>query len=185
MHYQLISEERALVRWRLCTQDDLRFQMRRQVTSSSNAHNWRGMFLSEDPRSPAIDQFSASGQHEPRFGFERAQMPKLLDFVITRRPVDFIGDQNDIWFLKLYAATVRKAGIFALGFQQITLGIAFPDLNIHFGTIGPSEWSGSHGLIASIDNYSVVRLRSTKPVAPFFLADVGECAGIDQNFLAA
>src|SRR5258706_2889749 len=110
-------------------------------------------------------------------------MPKLLDIMFARKPVDFIGDQNDIRLLKLYAAAVREAGISAFGFQQIARGVAFPGLNTDFGTVGPAERPGSDGLIASVNNYSVVRLRSTKPVAPLLLADVSKCAGIDENFL--
>src|SRR5258708_11063426 len=99
--------------------------------------------------------------------------------MFTRRPVDFIGDKNDIRVLKLYAAPVREAGKFAFRFQQIALRVAFPGLNTDFGTIGPAERPGSDGLIASINSYSVVGLRSTKPVAPLFFADVSKCAGID------
>src|SRR5260370_39035937 len=106
-------------------------------------------------------------------------MPKLVDNMFARRPVDYIGDQNDIRLLKLDAAAVGEAAIGALGFQQIALAVAFPRLNIDFGTIGPSERPGSDSLIASIDNDSIVRLRSTKPVAPFLFGDVSECAWID------
>src|SRR6266567_8637602 len=106
-------------------------------------------------------------------------MPELKNIMFAGRAVDFIGDQNDIRFLKLDAATVREAGIDALGFQQIPLGIGLPGLNVDFRTIGPAERPGMLGLILSIDNYSVVRLRATKPVAPFLFADVSKCAGID------
>src|SRR5258708_32566018 len=99
--------------------------------------------------------------------------------VLARRHVDFIGDQNDIRLLKLYAAAVREAGIGALGFQQIARGIAFPGLNTDSGTIGPSKRPGSDGLIAPINNYCVVGVSSTKPVAPLFFGDVSKCAGID------
>src|SRR5260370_30322644 len=111
-------------------------------------------------------------------------MPKLLDIVFAWRPVDFIADQNDIRLLKLDAAAVGEAGIDAFRFQQIALGIGLPGLNIDFGTVRPSERPGRDGLISSIDNYSVMRLRATKPVAPLLFADVSKCAGIDQNFLA-
>src|SRR2546427_12736724 len=99
-------------------------------------------------------------------------MPKLLDIMFGRRPIDFIGDQNDIRLLKFDAAAVREAGILALGFQQIALGISFPGFNADFGTSRPAERSCSDGLIASIHDDGIVRLRSTKRVAPFLVAYV-------------
>ncbi len=72
-------------------------------------------------------QLSLSSASKGRISLDLAasdpEVPELLDLVFTRRTGDVIGDQENIWLLKLDSSPVREAGVAAFGFENIASGI--------------------------------------------------------------
>src|ERR1700686_1238391 len=76
-----------------------------------------------------------------------------------------------------------EAGIPAFCFQKIAVGVGLPREYRYLGTIRPAERTGGRSLIEPVDPPRVMRPRSAKPVAPFWIADVGVGSRIDQNLV--
>src|SRR5579864_6428164 len=100
-------------------------------------------------------------------------MPKLVYFVIAWRTVDLVNDHYHVWLLKLDAAAVGEACVPAFRFQQIALGARLPRVNLDARATRPSERTSGGGLIQPVDLHGIVGGGATKPIAPFWITNVG------------
>src|SRR5579862_2193258 len=112
-------------------------------------------------------------------------MPELLDLVFAGRARNLVDDFNRARLLEAHLPPVREAPVGALRVEIVEIGRRFPREDANSRLPAPTERSFGGGLVEPTDADRAMRRRAAEPIARLRIADIGVCAGIDQDVAIA
>src|SRR5579864_501516 len=116
--------------------------------------------------------------------FAGAQMPELLDIVLTGWAGNVVADVQHIRLLKPDAAAMGESSVLALRFYPVLRSGRLPIQNPNMWLVFPAKRIHRHGLIGAGNANGIVGRRSPEQIAPARIG-VGVRSGIDQDLAAA